>query len=236
MRGVKSRAFIVTTTLLSLWLGNVSADNEYMVEKGDSLYKIGKLLGVPWKEIMKANNLKSTVIHPDQILIIPAAGKFYTNQISNESAVVAKTGSPATVSNEVAPKEPLVATLVDPTLVATAKPAQVPVPQPPPAEVEATAAAQSVDGVDQSTVAFQSSRSYSDAVYIPPIQGNSRARDKSPKPPKTYMVRNGDTIWSISRQFGLTLRELQTANNMRHSKIYPGQLLSIPDKLTVASN
>lgn len=217
MRGVKSKATLfITTTLLALWVGNVSADNEYMVEKGDSLSKIGKLLGVPWKEIMKANNLKNTVIHPNQILIIPSAGRIYSNETPTKPAHLVNSPPP-----EFLHQEKIVATPVNPKEAASQIPAP-PVPQPP----------VSVAVNDTST-----SRSYSEAVYIPPIQGNSRARPTgTSEPPKTYMVKNGDTIWSISRELGLTLRELQKANNMKHSKIYPGQVLSIPGKVVVASN
>lgn len=60
---------------LCLCTGWAMADNEYMVEKGDSLIKIGTLLGVPYKEIMKANKMTTTTIFPDQILTIPAGGR-----------------------------------------------------------------------------------------------------------------------------------------------------------------
>ena len=227
MRGVKSKATLfITTTLLALWIGNVSADNEYMVEKGDSLSKIGKLLGVPWKEIMKANNLKNTVIHPNQILIIPSAGRIYNNENPTKPAHLVNSPPP-----EFLDKETIVATpvVVQPE-AASAIPAP-PVPQPPiPNPVVV------INNNTTSDDRADIQRSYSEAVYIPPIQGNSRARPSRVEPPNTYMVKNGDTVWSISRNFGLTLRELQKANNMKHSKIYPGQVLSIPDKVVVASN
>ncbi len=47
--------------------------------------------------------------------------------------------------------------------------------------------------------------------------------------PKTYRVRKGDTISSISGRFGMTPNELLAANNLRNkNRIYAGQVLSLP--------
>lgn len=43
----------------------------YSVQKGDSLYRIGKKYGVSMQEIIRSNGLSNTTIHPGQELIIP---------------------------------------------------------------------------------------------------------------------------------------------------------------------
>ena len=43
----------------------------YSVQKGDNLYRIGKKYGVSMQEIIRANGLSNTTIHPGQELIIP---------------------------------------------------------------------------------------------------------------------------------------------------------------------
>ena len=43
----------------------------YKVEKGDSLYKIAKKYNVNVEDLMKYNNLQSSLIYPGQVLIIP---------------------------------------------------------------------------------------------------------------------------------------------------------------------
>ena len=43
----------------------------YSVQKGDNLYRIGKKYSVSMQEIIRANGLSNTTIHPGQELIIP---------------------------------------------------------------------------------------------------------------------------------------------------------------------
>ena len=215
MRGLKRTTGILSAILVTIiCIANATADNEYMVEKGDSLSRIGELLGVPWEEIMKANNLKNTVIHPKQILIIPSAGKAYNNETPTKSENLVKI-----------PPQNFI---------------------PPPSFIQPEVQSiqvqdnQEAAPVSHNPVPQREFASYSRGSYIPPIQGNTLSRNHVPsehgKAPVTYMVKNGDTVWSISRDFGLTLSELQKANNMATAKIYPGQVLAIPKKVVVAAN
>jgi murein DD-endopeptidase MepM/ murein hydrolase activator NlpD len=51
---------------------NVATNQEYIVKKGDTLSKIGKTLGVNWKEIATLNNIKNVnLIRVGQKLKIP---------------------------------------------------------------------------------------------------------------------------------------------------------------------
>ena len=43
-----------------------------------------------------------------------------------------------------------------------------------------------------------------------------------------YMVREGDSLWAIARRHGTTVPKLRAANNLRGSRIYAGQLLTVP--------
>ncbi|MEZ4845702.1 MAG: LysM peptidoglycan-binding domain-containing protein [Bdellovibrionota bacterium] len=42
-----------------------------------------------------------------------------------------------------------------------------------------------------------------------------------------YVVQSGDTLWTISRKFNVTVSELRKWNNIRRSSIFPGQKLTI---------
>lgn len=44
----------------------------------------------------------------------------------------------------------------------------------------------------------------------------------------TYRVKEGDTLLPIARQFGVTVSQLRSANNLNSDSIFPGQVLLIP--------
>ena len=49
-------------------------------------------------------------------------------------------------------------------------------------------------------------------------------------PPNTYTVKSGDSLYTISRAFGVDMSRLSRTNNLRAPyKIYPGDVLRIPD-------
>ena len=44
----------------------------------------------------------------------------------------------------------------------------------------------------------------------------------------TYVVQNGDTLYGISKQFGVSVEDIKTANNLTSNIISVGQTLKIP--------
>ena len=71
-------------------------------------------------------------------------------------------------------------------------------------------------------------------LKVPGTSGAAPASVSTPKPAaggqgRTYTVQKGDTLLSIARRYGLTVKQLQTANNITNpDKIFPGQKLVIP--------
>ncbi|OZM57507.1 peptidoglycan-binding protein [Lottiidibacillus patelloidae] len=47
-----------------------------------------------------------------------------------------------------------------------------------------------------------------------------------------YEVKQGDSLWAISKHFGISLNALRQANNKYDNLIYPGQSLIIPATIT----
>lgn len=54
-----------------------------------------------------------------------------------------------------------------------------------------------------------------------------------PMPPtnRIYIVRHGDTIWSISRRFGVSVNDIMFVNQMTFPIVFPGQSLIIPGRM-----
>nr|NIU72356.1 LysM peptidoglycan-binding domain-containing protein [Gammaproteobacteria bacterium] len=46
--------------------------------------------------------------------------------------------------------------------------------------------------------------------------------------PLEYRVRSGDSLWGIAERHGTTVEQLKSANELRGSRIYAGQLLTVP--------
>lgn len=59
---------------------------------------------------------------------------------------------------------------------------------------------------------------YAGGEYVAPIDSNY------------YTVKSGDSLWSISRKFGITVDELKSANNLSSNLLNVGQNLIIPGK------
>lgn len=60
---------------------------------------------------------------------------------------------------------------------------------------------------------------YAGGKYVAPLDSNY------------YTVKSGDSLWSISRKFGVTVSELKEANNLSSNLLSIGQNLIIPGKV-----
>ncbi len=51
-----------------------------------------------------------------------------------------------------------------------------------------------------------------------------------------HTVRHGETMWTISRNYGVSLQALQRANNIWHDRLNPGQRLVVPQSSRSSSS
>ncbi len=69
-----------------------------------------------------------------------------------------------------------------------------------------------------------------------PTKGNYASTRKSSVPvyfaagkrPEKYVVRKGDSLWMIARQYGTTTKAIRSVNRLRNSRLRIGQVLKIP--------
>ena len=88
-----------------------STNQEYVVKPGDSLSKIGKNLGVNWKEIVTLNNIKNVnLIRVGQKLKIP--GKTQTNTTTPTNATTTPTNATTTPTDVVSAYGPDVESII----------------------------------------------------------------------------------------------------------------------------
>lgn len=50
-----------------------------------------------------------------------------------------------------------------------------------------------------------------------------------------YTVKNGDSLWKIANQFGITISELKNANGLTGDNLSVGQILTIPNEKPIMS-
>ena len=53
---------------------------------------------------------------------------------------------------------------------------------------------------------------------------------------KTYTVKPGDTLYGISKQFGVSMEDIRRANNLENNSISVGQVLKIPNSNNISFN
>lgn len=63
------------------------------------------------------------------------------------------------------------------------------------------------------------------ALKIPSASGSSGGSTNL-----VHTIKSGDTLYLLAQKYGVTVRELQTANNLTNTYLYPGQKLVVPVK------
>lgn len=65
------------------------------------------------------------------------------------------------------------------------------------------------------------------AAYVASIGTGQQPGSTAAERAASYRVRTGDTLWTIARATGTTVGDLREVNELRGSRIYPGQLLKV---------
>ena len=65
-------------------------------------------------------------------------------------------------------------------------------------------------------------------IYLPPIPTHTPVPCGRPKSWVIYIVQQGDTLYRLSRTYGVTVLQLQKANCISGSLIHIGQPLFVP--------
>jgi len=250
----------------------VYADTAYIVQPGDTLFRISLRFGVSQSALMAANGLTNpNFIFAGERLTIPGVGGsttgtgtgtgsagtvyivqpgdtlFHISLKFNVSQAAIMSANGLTNANFIFAGQRL--TIPGTTI----SPAPAPTSAPPaPAPAGGTYVVQRGDtlflismrfGVSQSALMTANGITNPNLIFVgqsltiptagstvPPPAPTSPPPASTPVPTGggTYVVKSGDTLWSISVKFGVTVDDLKAANNLASNFIFPDETLTIP--------
>jgi membrane-bound lytic murein transglycosylase D len=191
-------------------------DTRHPVRRGENLTGIARQYGVPVETLRQANNLRGSVIHPGDVLVIPGVPS--ARPAAGTSAMVAEARPDIT--------------------------AQLPERQPAPAASKSASRSYTVKSGDTlwgvarkngvSVPALASANGLSTKselvagrkLQIPGGKGGAKQPAESTR--MTYKVRSGDTLSEIAEKFNVSVRQLMTWNQLRQStSLRAGQQLVV---------
>ena len=164
-----------------------SKSDNYIVQRGDTLWSIAKKFNTNVNDLKKANNLVNNTLYVGQNLVVP---DYYTAEDTNITYIV-KRGD---------------------TLYSIA-----------------TQYGVSVNDLRNYNNLTSDLLSIGQQIKIPSSQTViTPSEDDIINEPNTYIVQLGDTLYSISRKFNVPINDIKIANNLTNDILRVGQMLQIP--------
>lgn len=209
----------------------VSGSNYYVVKKGDSLWSIARANGLTVNELKSLNNLSSNILHIGDTLLISSADS--TGDAGNDTYYVVKNGDTLwsiarkhnlsvnelkalnnLSSNVLSVGQRLIVgkgssndyvVSAGDTLWAIARKFNV-----------------SVDDIKSLNNLSSNNLSIGMILKIPPYS------NKQNEETNVYVVKSGDSLWSIARMFNSTVDEIKSLNGLKSNVLSIGQRLVVP--------
>jgi murein DD-endopeptidase MepM/ murein hydrolase activator NlpD len=185
----------------------------YTVQAGDNLFRIARTYGLSVNSLAVANEISDErLIHPGQVLVIPAGGS--------------TSPPPAVATLATLPPEGVYIVQPGDTLERIARRLGL--------TVQALVNANRLDDPGRLRVG--------QSLYLSgtPVAAQSTVPAASPAATTAkeneYVVQRGDSLYSIGRRFGVTVQALAGANNIADpTMIHPGLRLIIPERVARAT-
>ena len=214
----------------------VSTPDSYTVQKGDSLYSIANKFGTTVDELKKLNNLTSNILNIAQVLKIPTT----TSEPEQEQTVikyqVVSGDSLYKIANKYNTTVDAIKELnnLNNNLLSIGQILSIPTTQ----DVEEIPAENYfnynvVSGDSLYSIARKFDTSVDAIKELNNLTSNLLSVGQTLKIPttstteKTYVVKSGDSLYSIAKNFNITVDELKRLNNLTSNLLNIGQILII---------
>ena len=223
--------------------GGNTVNDTYTVQKGDSLWSIAKRFNVGVDEIKSANNLTSNLINVGQKLVIPGAAP---SDQTNVTYVVQKGDSLWSIANANNTTVDEIANLndLDTNTIYVGQILQIPnsgdLQENPSSTSDTVYVVKSGDTLysialryDTTPNAIINKNNLTSSVLTIGqqliIQSDPESTGEDDiTTNNTYVVQNGDSLYSISRMYGISVDDIKNANNLTSNILTIGQVLTIP--------
>lgn len=164
-----------------------SKSDNYVVQRGDTLWNIAKKFNTTVDNLKKANNLSNNTLYIGQNLVVP---DYFTTEDTNITYIV-KQGD---------------------TLYSIA-----------------TQYGVSVNELKNNNNLVSDILSIGQNIKIPSSESViTPSEDDIINEPNTYIVQRGDTLYSISRKFNVPVNDIKVLNNLTSDVLLVGKTLQIP--------
>ena len=180
----------------------------YKVRRGDTLSAIGARVGASVSQLKAWNGIRGTTIHVGQTLKVPGRTPVPSPQVRASASA----GTPARPAAAPSPNHYRIRSGDNLSLIASRFGVSV-------RDLQAW---NGLRGTRITAGKF--------LVVRPPSSGSpalASSRSEGGNASGRYTVRRGDTLDAIARRHGVTVNNLLVWNNLRSSRIYPGQGLNV---------
>jgi len=217
----------------------------YYVQPGDSLYNIAARFGTSISTLQQSNGLSSTTIYPGQALNITSQGSSttssgtrYTVKAGDSLYLIAQrygiTVNSLKSANNLSSDYLIVGKVLTIPSGNTASSASLSTHKVTSGEslyLIAQKYGVTVEALKQANKLSSNSITVGQILTIPAKESSTSTGSSS------HLVKTGDTLYLIAKQYGISMDDLLKANNLSSSaQIYPGQRLTIPKGGTSSSS